>query len=121
MPIPTFPILKTGAVTQYPATQNIQYSSFVVRFLDGSNQRYRKYAAPLRRWVIRLAMLDETEIYAMEKFFQEQGGSFGSFGFIDPWTQALFPDCSIDQDELNYQLSGEARGAVNIIVTENGV
>lgn len=56
-----FPTLKTGAITQYPATKNTQYSSFVVRLLDGSDQRYRQYTPALLRWSVKLELLDESE------------------------------------------------------------
>jgi hypothetical protein len=64
-----FPHLKTGAIIQYPATKSTQHSTFVVRFLDGSDQRYRNYAAPLHRWNIRLDLLDEAEPRTLEHFF----------------------------------------------------
>jgi hypothetical protein len=117
----TFPTLKTGAVIQYPATKSVQYSSFVVRFLDGTDQRYRQYSAPLRRWTIQLELLDEGELNTLEQFFVAQEGSFATFTFIDPWTQTSFPNCSIDQDILDYQLSGESQGAMKLIVSENRV
>lgn len=114
-----FPNLKTGAVIQYPATKNSQHSSFVVRFLDGSDQRHREYTAPLHRWNIRLDLLDEAELRALEQFFMAQEGRFGVFSFVDPWTQAVFNDCSFDQDSLECQLSGEAHGTANLVVVEN--
>ena len=114
-----FPNLKTGAIIQYPATKNIQYSSFVVRFLDGSDQRYRGYAAPLHRWNIRLDLLDEAELRTLEQFFVMQEGRFGVFSFVDPWTQTEFATCSFDQDSFEYQLSGEAGGTANLVVVEN--
>lgn len=117
----TFPTLKTGAVTQYPATKSVQYSSFVLRFLDGSDQRYRNYSGPLRRWVIQLDMLDEAEIAALDQFFIEQQGRFETFSFVDPWTQSTIPSCSVDQDNLDYELSGEMRGSTNLVVVENRV
>jgi hypothetical protein len=116
-----FPTLKTGAVIQYPATKSVQFSSFVVRFLDGTDQRYRQYSAPLRRWAIQLELLDEGELNTLEQFFVAQEGSFATFTFIDPWTQTSFANCSIDQDILDYQLSGESQGAMKLIVSENRV
>ena len=98
-----------------------QYSSFVVRFLDGTDQRYRQYSTPLRRWIINLELLDESELNTLEQFFIAQGGRFATFTFIDPWTQTSFPNCSIDQDILDYQLSGESQGAMKLIVGENRV
>jgi hypothetical protein len=114
-----FPSLKTGAVIQYPATKNTQHSNFVVRFLDGSDQRYREYPAPMHRWTIRLDLLDEAELRGLEQFFAAVEGRFGLFSFVDPWTQTVFPNCSLDQDNLKSQLSGEARGTTNLVVVEN--
>jgi hypothetical protein len=116
-----FPALKTGAVTQYPATKSTQYSSFVLRFLDGSDQRYREYSTPLRRWTIQLNMLDETELNALDQFFNSQQGRFETFSFIDPWTQSTIPTCSMEQDVLNYELSGEMCGSTSLVVVENRV
>ena len=114
-----FPTLKTGAVAQYPATEAAQFSSFVVRFLDGSDQRYRQFAAPLQSWVIKLNMLDEAELNALEQFFTAQGGSFGTFSFVDPWTQATFANCSLTQDTLQYAMQAEMQGTASLTVTEN--
>jgi len=117
----TFPTLKTGAITQYPATKYTQYSSFVLRFLDGSDQRYRDYSTPLRHWTIQLSMLDEAELNALDHFFNSQQGRFESFSFVDPWTQSTIPSCSIEQDSLDYELSGEMRGSTTMVVVENRV
>jgi hypothetical protein len=114
-----FPTLKTGAVAQYPATKSTQYASFVIRFLDGGDQRYRQYGSPLQRWVIQLNMLDEGELRALDQFFTKQQGRFETFSFIDPWTQSTFSNCSLDQDSLDYALSGVMRGSASLVVVEN--
>ena len=116
-----FPTLKTGAVAQYPATDSSQFASFVVRFLDGSDQRHRQFPAPLRTWVIKLNMLDETELDALEQFFIAQEGSFGTFSFVDPWTQTTFTNCSLKQDTLQYAVQGEMQGTASLTVMENRV
>jgi hypothetical protein len=117
----TFPTLKTGAVAQYPATKSTQHSSFVLRFLDGSDQRYRQYSTPLKRWIIQLDLLDEGELSALDQFFIAQQGRFETFSFVDPWTQSTSSNCSLDQDSLDYTLSGVMRGSVNLVVVENRV
>jgi hypothetical protein len=114
-----FPTLKTGAVVQYPATKAVRYASSVIRFIDGSDQRYRDYAAPLEKWEIRLDLLDQSELYTLEQFFNTQEGRFGTFSFTDPWTQVLYSSCSIDQDSLKYELTEEARGNTSVVVVEN--
>ncbi len=105
-----FPTLKTGAVTQYPATKSTKYSSFVVRFLDGSDQRHRQYTPTLLRWSVKLALLDESETRVLEQFFLSQGGQFGTFVFVDPWTKTAYPNCSFDQSTCAFQLAGESQG-----------
>jgi hypothetical protein len=115
----TFPTLKTGAATQYPATKTTQYSSFVVRFLDGTDQRYRQYTPALVRWNVKLELLDESETGALEQFFLGHQGQFGTFSFVDPWTQTVYPSCSFDHGAYTFQLAGESQGTVSLTVVEN--
>ncbi|HLN01685.1 MAG TPA: DUF2460 domain-containing protein [Bryobacteraceae bacterium] len=114
-----FPLLKTGAVVQYPATKTTQYSSFVIRFMDGSDQRYRQYTPALQQWNIKLNLLDEGELHALEQFFMSQEGGFGTFTFVDPWTQTVYPNCSFEQDTLPYQLTDTSQGTLSVVVVEN--
>jgi hypothetical protein len=116
-----FPTLKTGAVAQYPATKASQFISFVVRFLDGADQRYRQFPAPLRSWVIKLDMLDEAELSQLEQFFIAQEGSAGTFSFMDPWTQTEFANCSLNQDTFQFAVQGEMQGTAQLVVVENRV
>jgi hypothetical protein len=115
----TFPVLKTGAMMQYPAVRTTRYSSQLMRFVDGSEQRYRDYRAPLHEWVIRLDLLDEAEMKALENFFTEQQGEFGSFIFVDPNDNTTYPDCSLMIDEFDFTLNGERRGQTSVVVREN--
>lgn len=84
-----FPLLKTGAVVQYPATKTTQYSSFVVRFTDGGDQRYRQYTPALQRWTIKLSLLDEGELHALEQVFTSEEGGFGTFPLWIPGPKRL--------------------------------
>jgi hypothetical protein len=114
-----FPPLKTGAVAQYPANQAIRYQNQIVRFVDGNEQRYRDSAGPLHRWTIRLDMLDETEMASIENFFLLNQGSFASFAFVDPWSGASYPNCSIEGDALQMNSLDDWRNATSLIVSEN--
>lgn len=115
----TFPTLKTGAVMQYPATATLRYANQLLRFVDGSEQRYREYSAPLHEWVIRLDLLDEEEMKALETFFLEQQGQFASFSFVDPKDNTTYPDCSLMIDDFVFTLNGERRGQTSVVVKEN--
>jgi hypothetical protein len=115
----TFPKLKTESVMQYPAGKGLRFASQVVRFLDGSEQRYRDRAGALRRWVIRLDLLDEGELAALEEFFLANQGAFGSFAFTDPWDGVEYADCSLEEDAFEFSLTGEMRGRATVTVVEN--
>lgn len=117
----TFPILKTGAVAQYPAVRSAQYQNQCLRFLDGTEQRYRDSAGPLRRWVISLTLLDESEREALAEFFEELSGPFGAFAFTDPWDAQEYPDCSLESDQMDVRSLAELRGATTLTIVENRI
>src|SRR5689334_21120573 len=108
--MPTFPILKTGAVAQYPASRQAQFQNQAVRFIDGTEQRYRDCAGPRHRWQIALDLLDEAELAAIEEFFREAEGTFETFAFTDPWDGVTYASCCLAEDELGIEAMGEMRG-----------
>lgn len=114
-----FPVLKTGAVAQYPLTRALGYSTRVLRFVDGSEQRFREYPRALRRWVIRLDLLDEEEMSRVEEFFVSQQGKLGSFSFTDPWDGTQYPNCSLERDEILLRFGAVMRGEATVVVREN--
>src|SRR5579864_5521225 len=105
-----FPILKTGAVLQYPAQREVRFSTTVLRFIDGSEQRFRNYQTPLHRWTIRLDLLDESELHQLREFFRTQGGAAGSFAFTDPWDGTNYVNCNIEDDTMIETLLDESNG-----------
>jgi len=115
----TFPTLKTGAVAQYPATKSIRFQNQTVRFLDGTEQRYRDAAGPLHQWVIRLSELDESEIAAFEQFFEDNQGRLGSFAFTDPWDGTQYANCSLTSDDLTSGSVAEMRLNTSLTIVEN--
>lgn len=115
----SFPRLKTSAVAQYPARRRVSYQNQAMRFVDGREQRYRDSAGSLRRWEIRLELLDEGEVASIEEFFAAMQGRFGSFEFTDPWDGRVYGDCSLANDELAATALGEMNGATRLVVEEN--
>lgn len=118
MPV-SFPALKTGAVAQYPSDRAVQASAQVFRFLDGSEQRFLAFGAPLHKWRIQLNLLDERELIALEQFFASQAGRSGSFTFTDPWDGTVYANCSFDEDAFASELIGPGRGTAQVVVKEN--
>ncbi|SRR5579883_27323 len=114
-----FPVLKTGAIAQYPADRGTLFSTQVYRFLDGSEQRFPAYGAALHRWLIRLDLLDEGELETLKQFIESVGGRSGSFSFTDPWDGTFYSNCSLEGDSLVAILRGPKRGASEVVVKEN--
>jgi len=104
---------------QYPATRDFRFTNAVLRFMDGSQQVYRESRDALRRWLIRLDLLDEGEIAKLQTFFVAEQGRAGSFSFTDPWDEAEYEDCSLDQDSFEFELLGEMRARTSLIVRQN--
>jgi hypothetical protein len=115
----SFPTLKTGAVLQYPAKRTLQFTTDVMRFLDGNEQRYRDSPSVLHQWRIQLDLLDEGELGALDQFFLSNQGSFGSFSFTDPWDGTTYPNCSIVGDIFQFQSRSEMRGKTTLTICEN--
>jgi hypothetical protein len=115
----TFPKLKTDAVAQYPASRVLGFQNQTLRFVDGTEQRYRGSAGPLHRWEIRLNQLDEGEMAAIETFFAMNQGAFASFSFTDPWDGTVYANCSLEDDELDLTTVAEMSGDTLLTVMEN--
>ncbi len=114
-----FPKLKTGAVAQYPASRAHTHATEVLRFVDGSEQRFRTRGQAVRRWVIRLDLLDDGEATRLEDFFRTVQGRYGSFSFEDPWDGTVHADCSLESDEFTIEAVGEGRASTSLVVREN--
>jgi hypothetical protein len=116
--VASFPTLKTGAVAQYPADRARLFSTQVHRFLEGADQRFPGFGLPLKKWSIRLDLLDEAELSTLEQFFLDREGRSGTFSFTDPWDGTVYPNCSFDHDELAAVLEWQG-GATSVLVREN--
>lgn len=116
----TFPLLKTGAVTQYPLEATSGLGSQVIRFLDGTDQRYLLHGRMLRAWQIHLQLLDENEISALEAFFAAQSGAYFPFVFPDPYSGTNVPACRFAEDSLitDYEGTDNARSSFWVIETD---
>lgn len=104
---------------QYPATREVSFANAVLHFVDGSQQCYRESQDAMRRWLVRLDLLDERELSNLQTFFVSEQGRSGSFSFTDPWDEKEYRDCSLDQDSFESELSGETRAQAVLIVKQN--
>lgn len=103
-------------MAQYPFERRQRFATESVRFLDGSQQRYRLLGACLRRWVIALNTLDEQELGAVIDFVEVQGDS--AFAFVDPVSGDTAPRCAIAAEEFEAVLNAELRGKTSLVIEE---
>ena len=115
----TFPALNTGAVAQYPAERHVRFSTRVLQFVDGQEQRFREFNRGLRRWVVRLDLLDDSELAAVRDFV-ETSGIVETFVFTDPWDGSTHRNCVIENREFAGELAGEGRNRTEIVIREDG-
>lgn len=111
------PKLKTGAPAQYPSVKKIQYRTEVLRFVDGSEQRYRQVGMPVRRWQLSWRVVDEEEAERLSEFFHGQQGSYGNFSFKDPWTGEEY-EAELGTDLLELEERGESNVTCNLAINE---
>jgi hypothetical protein len=114
----TFPILSSGAITQYPSPLTTGQAAQVIRFLDGSDQRYLGQGRMLRSWEIRLNLLNEMEIQLIEAFFTSQQGEYSPFTFPDPFTGSDVPNCRLGVAGLISEYMGVDANSTSFWVLE---
>ncbi|HWE52414.1 MAG TPA: hypothetical protein VG273_21640 [Bryobacteraceae bacterium] len=113
-----FPILKTGAIAQYPLVRGLRYATQSVRFIDGSRQRFRLHGRQLRRWTVALEQLDETELAALIAFVEEQAS--GTFTFNDPVNGEAVAACAIAGEQFAAGMIREMNGHATLLIEEVG-
>lgn len=118
----SFPVLSSGAVTQYPSPMTTTQVAEVIRFLDGADQRFIARGRALRSWQIRLNLLNETEIQQLEAFFVEQRGQYTMFDFLDPYSGTTVFNCMLGEPAFISSYEGVDVGAASLWVLEtNGL
>jgi hypothetical protein len=103
---------------QYPAPVSTGQGAQVIRFLDGSDQRYLTQPRMLRQWQIRLDLLNETEIQQLEIFFASQLGDYSPFTFPDPFSGSDVPNCRVGAPALLTEYLGVDMSSTSIWVIE---
>jgi hypothetical protein len=114
--VATFPTLKTGAVAQYPLSYGERFATQAVRFMDGSQQRFRLMGNPLRQWSIKLDQLDDEELGALIAFVEQQGSA--TFAFTDPVTGAEAATCAIAGEQFDAIMKAEMSGQTTVEIEE---
>jgi hypothetical protein len=111
-----FPKLKTEAIAQYPSSRHKQYSTNILLFLDGKEERFRDFKQPLLMWTVDLTLLDRDEMAELEEFFIEQDGAVNQFDFTDPWNDTVYTGCSLENSEIWFKHDGPNTGSTKLLI-----
>ena len=114
----TFPLLQSGAICQHPAQVTYQQAVQILRYIDGSDQRFLQQGRQLRQWEVRLDLLNEIELLALETSFRAQLGDYLPFDFLDPFTDTVVPQCVIGNSSMVTELLEGRRCTTSLWVVE---
>jgi Conserved hypothetical protein 2217 (DUF2460) len=114
-----FPNLATGAVIQYSSERAVVFRTEVARFIDGTEQRFAQFAAPVVRWAVRLDLLTDAEVQTLLDFHATHRGRGIAFSFTDPWTGIEYPSCSFESDQLEIETASESQSKTQFILRSN--
>jgi hypothetical protein len=114
----TFPLLNSGAVAQYPLPLSYTSPVAIIRFIDGTDQRFVARGTTLRTWRIHNAFLNEDEIYQVELFFESTKGQYSLFDFPDPYSGVLVPNCRLGENALSTDYVGVDLASSSLWVVE---
>lgn len=114
-----FPRLRTGAYAQFPAASEVRFSTHVMRFADGAEQRFRQLGAGKRSWQIALNRLTTEETARLRQFFLDRQGGAGTFTFTDPWDESVHEGCRFESDAFTAFFDEENRGRTAIRITKD--
>ena len=115
----TFPLLRTGVEVQYPLVTGTQFATDVVQFIDGTEQRFPRYAAPLQTWTVNLSLLDEAELNSALLFFRANRGISGTFSFTDPVDGTVYSKCSFVSDSVQTSMDATGRCSTVVAIQQN--
>src|SRR5882724_8881871 len=114
----TFPVLSSNAVLQYPAPLARVRAGRVIRFIDGSDQRFIALGKTLRSWQVKLNLLNEQELEQIELFFRARDGEYSIFDFPDPFSGMSVPNCRFGAPALATAYDSTDVGAASFWVVE---
>lgn len=111
-----FPVLGSGAKSQYPLKQSVRFQTHVIRFVDGGEQRFRQHRGAQKEWSMGLSALSAGEAAAFCEFAESQAGQQGEFAFADPYSGDVVNGCSLGQDTLQTTQTDEDKHTLQVTV-----
>lgn len=113
-----FPKLRSGTALQYPTSRAICSRVRVLRFVDGSEQRFATQKDFLRKWVIEYNGLDDQESTQLENFTRDQAAIGERFALEDPWDGSVRDNCRISGDGIECLYTGPGNNSIRLEIIQ---
>ena len=84
-----YPQLTSGALSQFPAARRRRARTIVNSMADGSSIKMSDMGGGSTEWQLSYAGLSDSELAALQQFFQAAEGSLNGFTFLDPCANLL--------------------------------
>lgn len=112
----SFPTLRSGQVTMTPLTRASEFVTGVIRYRNGSEQRFVQ-RAERARFVLSFSNLDGYDVATLRDFWRSTKGAFdATWGItIDG---VLYEGCAFEDDEFSVTESKAERYSVSLRVIQ---
>src|SRR3954462_2234731 len=107
----TFPTLRSGSF-KYPLTRGKTYKTGVLRFMNGSEQRW-KSVAKLEPFVLEYRNLNGYDLSLLREFFRSAKGAFTTDIELTLGS-TTYSNLAFDQDDFTPTQSGPGKFAVTL-------
>jgi hypothetical protein len=114
--MPNLPSLQSGSTVQYPFVTSLRYSTGIIRFVDGSEQRFSHTRGVHRTWTVGLRDLNPSEIEAVAAFATSSDKQ--AFTFYDPVTGEVHSQCTLLAQPVTVEHADEQRAHLSLTIVE---
>ena len=113
------PKLKTGSAMQYPSTRGLGRRVRILRFVDGTEQRFPLDGKAHGQWRMSFRQLDDTERRELERFVEESAASGSVISIVDPWDGRRHDQCRLEGDKADIQMREANDNRLDLILSED--
>lgn len=114
----SIPSLQSGSTVQYPLTTTRTYSTKVIQFIDGTEQRFAQTSKGRTRWTVSLRDLTASEVEDWGLFAAQSTVANQEFVFQDPVTGETHTKCRLSADPISIEHLDEQRAQLSLTVIE---
>jgi len=122
----SWPVTSTGATSQRPFTQTVQYRTTGNDNPTGMSYDYAWWGSGLTgfptrglmRWKLEYPSLSDADMAAFEAFFVAMNGRWSTFSFTDPDSASVYTSVRFDQDAFVYKYLDENHASTTILLAE---